>query len=71
LKTISYVEDAIKYLDEEVKKILFDLTIPQNEKDDLMLPLTRQKKVLKQTLEDLIYLKEHPPTINAGCKCGM
>jgi hypothetical protein len=36
-----------------------------------MLPLSREKRVLKQTLEDLEYLEAHPPTQSAGCKSGM
>ncbi|SFV75153.1 hypothetical protein MNB_SM-3-1242 [hydrothermal vent metagenome] len=32
-----------------------------------MLPILQQKRVLTQTLEDLIYLKEHPPTPNQPC----
>ena len=32
-----------------------------------MLPILQQKKVLTQTLEDLTYLKEHPPKQNQPC----
>jgi hypothetical protein len=71
MKTIEYVKDAISYLNKEVQIILFDMKLSQNDRDDLMLPLTRQKKVLVQTLEDLTYLKENPPTMQAGCKCGV
>jgi len=38
-------------------------------KNENMLPLLQQKRVLEQTKEDLTYLKENPPT-NAG-ECTM
>jgi hypothetical protein len=37
------------------------------QKDNAMLPLLLQKKVLKQTLEDLEYLEANPPTPNQPC----
>jgi hypothetical protein len=67
MKSITHIENALKDLDEEVQTILLDWSIPLNEKDNLMLPILQQKRVLTQTLEDLIYLKEHPPTPNQPC----
>lgn len=67
MKSITHIENALKDLDEEVQTILLDWSIPLNEKDNLMLPILQQKRVLTQTLEDLMYLKEHPPTPNQPC----
>lgn len=67
MNSIKHIQNALKELDDEVQKILLDWSIPLNEKDNLMLPILQQKKVLDQTLEDLTYLKEHPPTPNQAC----
>jgi len=65
--SIQHIKNALKDLDDEVEKILLDWGIPLNEKDNLMLPILQQKKVLTQTLEDLEYLKAHPPKPNQPC----
>ena len=65
--SIKHIQNALKDLDDEVQKILLNWDIPLNEKDNLMLPILQQKKVLTQTLEDLTYLKEHPPSPNQPC----
>jgi hypothetical protein len=67
MKAITHIETALKEIDEEVQTIIMNPTLPLDEKDDLMLPLVQQKRVLQQTLEDLTYLKEHPPTKKGGC----
>lgn len=67
MNSIKHIKNALKELDDEVQKILLDWGIPLNEKDNLMLPILQQKKVLTQTLEDLTYLKEHPPKLNQPC----
>jgi alpha-galactosidase len=67
MNSIKHIENALKELDDEVKAILEDWNISMNEKDNLMLPLLQQKRVLTQTLEDLKYLKENPPTPNQAC----
>jgi len=67
MNSIKYIQDALSDLDEQVQTILLDWGIPLNEKDNLMLPILQQKKVLTQTLEDLTYLKENPPTPNQPC----
>ncbi len=67
MKAITHIENALKEIDEEVQAIVMNPKLSLNDKDDLMLPLVRQKRVLQQTLEDLTYLKEHPPTQKGGC----
>ncbi|MDQ7042692.1 MAG: hypothetical protein Q9M40_14030 [Sulfurimonas sp.] len=67
MNSIKHINNALKELDDEVQTILLNWNIPLNEKDNLMLPILQQKKVLTQTLEDLTYLKEHPPTPNQPC----
>jgi hypothetical protein len=67
MNSIKHIQNALDELDAEVQKILIDWSIPLNEKDNLMLPILQQKRVLTQTLEDLTYLKEHPPKPNQAC----
>ena len=67
MKSIAYIEQAIAELDKEVQEILLNMKFSLTEKDNYMLPLLQQKRVLNQTLEDLTYLKEHPPTPNQPC----
>ena len=67
MNSIKHIKNALADLDEEVQTILLDISIPLNEKDNLMLPILQQKRVLTQTLEDLNYLKENPPTPNQPC----
>jgi len=67
MKSIKHIENALKELDDEVQTILLDWSIPLNEKDNRMLPILQQKKVLTQTLEDLEYLRDNPPTPNQAC----
>ena len=67
MKPIEHINNAITDLDKAVEELLLDWSINLTEKDNIMLPLLQQKKVLKQTLEDLIYLEEHPPTPNQAC----
>lgn len=67
MNSIQHIKNALSELDTEVEKILLNWDIPLNEKDNLMLPLLQQKKVLAQTLEDLEYLRDNPPTPNQPC----
>ncbi|NCO01851.1 MAG: hypothetical protein GW906_08465 [Epsilonproteobacteria bacterium] len=67
MNSIKHIQNALAELDKEVETILLDWSIPLNEKDNLMLVLLQQKRVLTQTLEDLTYLKENPPTPNQAC----
>ena len=67
MKSIEYIQLALKELDSEVEATLLNMKLSLKEKDNIMLPLLQQKKVLTQTLADLTYLKEHPPTPNQPC----
>ncbi len=69
--SIKYIEDALKAVDDEVQGLLLNMSISLTEKDDLMLPLLQQKRVLDQTLEDLKYLEANPPAKGGPCKSGM
>jgi len=65
--SINHVKNALSDLDGEMEKIVMNLTLSLQEKDNLMLPILLQKKVLKQTLEDLEYLRDNPPPPNRPC----
>ena len=65
--SIKHIKNALSDLDEEMEKIVMNLTLSLQEKDNLMLPILLQKKVLKQTLEDLEYLRDNPPPPNQPC----
>lgn len=67
MKSIEYIKQALQELDNEVEATLLNMKLSLKEKDNIMLPLLQQKRVLTQTLEDLTYLKEHPPTPNQPC----
>ncbi len=67
MNAIKHIQNAIDELDAEVGELLLDWSVPLNEKDNIMLPKLQVKKVLLQTLEDLTYLKENPPTPNQAC----
>ncbi|RUM64102.1 MAG: hypothetical protein DSZ04_03585 [Sulfurimonas sp.] len=67
MNSIIHIQNALKELDDEVQTILLNWDIPLNEKDNLMLPILQQKKVLTQTFEDLTYLKDNPPSPNQPC----
>ena len=67
MNAIKHIQNAIDELDAEVQELLLDWSVPLNEKDNIMLPKLQVKKVLLQTLEDLTYLKENPPTPNQAC----
>ena len=67
MNAINHIQNAINELDKEVEELLLDWSVPLNEKDNIMLPKLQVKKVLLQTLEDLNYLKENPPTPNQAC----
>ncbi len=67
MKPIEHIQNALGDLDKEVEAILLDVSRSLTQKDNAMLPLLRQKKVLKQALEDLEYLEAHPPPLNQPC----
>ena len=60
---------ALDALDKEVEGYVMDLTMDMTTKNEKMLPLLQQKRVLQQTKEDLTYLRDNPPK-NAG-ECTM
>jgi len=67
MRPIEHIKNALKDLDAEVQSILLDMKRSLTEKDNAMLPLLREQKVLKQTLSDLEYLEANPPTPNQPC----
>ena len=67
MNSIKHINNALLDLDKEVEAVLLDMSLPMNEKDNRMLPLLQQKRVLKQTLDDLTYLKNNPPKPNQAC----
>jgi hypothetical protein len=67
MNSIKHIENALAELDKEVEQLLLNWSIPLNEKDNFMLPILQQKRVLTQTLEDLTYLKNNPPKQNQPC----
>ncbi|MDP3301525.1 MAG: hypothetical protein Q8S36_06105 [Sulfuricurvum sp.] len=68
--SLTHLEAALEAVDTEVKALLYNQSMSLNEKDEKMLPLLRESKVLKQTYEDLCYLRDNPPTSTTGCKAG-
>lgn len=68
--SLSHLEAALAAVDAEVKALLYNQAISMKEKDDKMLPLLRESKVLKQAYEDLCYLRDNPPSSSTGCKAG-
>lgn len=68
--SITHLEKAMNAIDDQIKAILYDNKLSLNEKDDLMLPLVRESKVIKQCYEDICYLRDNPPTQKSGCKAG-
>ena len=68
--SLTHIEAALAAVDAEVKALLYNKSLSQSEKDAKMLPLLRESKVLKQTHEDLCYLRDNPPSSPSGCKAG-
>ncbi|HEX5670667.1 MAG TPA: hypothetical protein VFX66_03945 [Sulfuricurvum sp.] len=68
--SLTHLEAALEAVDAEVKALLYNQSLSLNEKDEKMLPLLRESKVLKQAYEDLCYLRDNPPTSTTGCKAG-
>ncbi|MDP3267224.1 MAG: hypothetical protein Q8M39_10405 [Sulfuricurvum sp.] len=68
--SLTHLEAALEAVDAEVKALLYNQSMSLNEKDEKMLPLLRESKVLKQAYEDLCYLRDNPPTSTTGCKAG-
>jgi len=68
--SLTHIEAALSAVDAEIKALLYNQSLSLNEKDEKMLPLLRESKVLKQAHEDLCYLRDNPPTSPTGCKAG-
>jgi hypothetical protein len=68
--SITHLEAALAAVDVEVKALLYNQSLSLTEKDEKILPLLRESKVLKQAFEDLCYLRDNPPTSPTGCKVG-
>ena len=68
--SLTHIEAALSAVDAEVKALLYNQSLSLSEKDSLMLPLLRESKVLKQTYEDLCYLRDNPPSSPTQCKVG-
>lgn len=68
--SLTHLEAALEAVDAEVKALLYNQSMSLNEKDEKMLPLLRESKVLKQAHEDICYLRDNPPTSTTGCKAG-
>jgi len=68
--SLTHLEAALAAVDTEVKALLYNQSLSLTEKDEKMLPLLRESKVLKQAYEDLCYLRDNPPSNPTGCKVG-
>jgi len=68
--SLTHIEAALAAVDAEVKALLYNQSLSLSEKDEKMLPLLRESKVLKQAHEDLCYLRDNPPSSPSGCKVG-
>lgn len=68
--SLTHLEAALAAVDSEVKALLYNQTLSLTEKDEKMLPLLRESKVLKQAYEDLCYLRDNPPSAPSQCKVG-
>ena len=68
--SLTHLEAALTAVDSEVKALLYDTSLSLTLKDEKMLPLLRESKVLKQAYADLCYLRDNPPTSVGTCKVG-
>lgn len=68
--SLTHLEAALAAVDSEVKALLYNQSLSLTEKDEKMIPLLRESKVLKQTYEDLCYLRDNPPSAPSQCKVG-
>lgn len=68
--SLTHLEAALAAVDSEVKAHLYNQSLSLTEKDEKILPLLRESKVLKQAYEDLCYLRDNPPSAPSGCKVG-
>lgn len=66
-----YIEDALRDIEEQVKNILDDKSLSLTDKDQLIFPYIKKKRVLKQTIEDLDYLDKREGEEALGNTCKM
>jgi len=66
--SIQHIQNALKDLDTEMETIVMNFSLSLKDKDNLMLPLVLEKKILSQTLHDLQYLQNNPPKKDLPCK---
>ena len=66
-QSVVHIENAIKDLDKEMEGIVMNFALSLQEKDNVMLPLVLEKKILTQAIEDLKYLEANPPKKNQPC----
>lgn len=64
---MTHIMHALKTLDTEVMQLLNDQSLGQNDKDQAMIVLKEQKKILDEALAKLEALKKSPP-IHTVCK---
>jgi len=71
MKPQEFVKQAIDDITKSVKNILLDTSKSLTEKDNLIFPYLQQKRVLKQTVEDLDFLDEREFEQTTTCKMSM
>ena len=69
MKSTEFIQQAIASLDKDVQAQLANMSVSMSEKDNAMFLILQQKRVLTQTLEDLQYLLDNPPS-SGVCKSG-
>ena len=67
MTTQAYITQALQGLEQEVLTLLEDGTLPLPIKDAKLLLCLQKKRILTQTLEDILYLEKHPPEEKMGC----
>ena len=70
MKPIEHIDNAIADLDKEIESILMNIKLSLTQKDDVMFPISQQKRILVQTKEDLQYLLDNPAPLGGPCKPG-
>jgi len=68
MKSIRYIVDALEDLDKELRELMFKTNVSMKKRDDEVLLIQQQKRVLEQTLEDLTHLRDNPPKSVSACK---
>ncbi len=66
----NYIEEALREMEKEVKEILANHSLSLTEKDKLIYPYIKKRKVLQQAIEDLNYLDTREEVLDNTCKMG-